>query len=235
MPEVSIEDLSQQSADNSLKMQWRLIRKLFLRKDDFESLSALEWFIMLFFSFTKLLFPGFYIRWYFNKKGGYNLRNQAIEIYVCIKLSIIVLLLFFGNPHQIWVKLLALYFIIDLMEHILGMIFLHKVNRRRVKLTRNLVLMILNIMELVGSFALLYIGTNSVAFAVGENQHLSNPVDAYYFSLITFTTVGFGDIIPINATGRMLVILEIFSSFLFIAILLSSLVNKLNIHEETHS
>jgi len=235
MASVSIEDLSNQSADNSLRLQWRLIKKLFLRKDDFESLSALEWFIMLLFSFTKVLFPGFYIRWYFNKRGGYIIRNQAVEAYVIIKLAIILLLLFYGNPHQLWVRAIAAYFIFDLMDHILGMIFLYKVNRREVRPTRNLVLMILNVMELVGAFAILYVGTDSVAYVLGSNAHLAQPIDAYYFSLVTFTTVGYGEIVPISGTGRMLVIFEIFCSFLFIAILLANLVAKLNLHDIRHS
>jgi voltage-gated potassium channel Kch len=47
---------------------------------------------------------------------------------------------------------------------------------------------------------------------------------SFYFSLITLTTVGFGDIAPLAEMARMLASLEALTGTLFIAILISRLV-----------
>ena len=52
---------------------------------------------------------------------------------------------------------------------------------------------------------------------VRENESINNYVDALYFTIATLTTTGFGDIILVNTTGRLLaVIIMIVGAALFI-------------------
>jgi len=48
--------------------------------------------------------------------------------------------------------------------------------------------------------------------------------NAYYFSFITLTTVGFGDIVPVSHTARMLAAVEATTGTLFMAVLIARLV-----------
>jgi voltage-gated potassium channel Kch len=48
--------------------------------------------------------------------------------------------------------------------------------------------------------------------------------NAYYFSFITLTTVGFGDIVPVSHTARMLAATEATTGTLFMAVLIARLV-----------
>lgn len=56
------------------------------------------------------------------------------------------------------------------------------------------------------------------AFAFGEGVHPLQSDDLTYFSLITLTTVGFGDIYPVHPLARMLVSLEAVTGVLFIGL-----------------
>lgn len=49
-----------------------------------------------------------------------------------------------------------------------------------------------------------------------------NVVNTIYFSIVTFTTVGFGDIHPVAALSKMIVSAEIMSFFIFFVLLASN-------------
>ena len=55
------------------------------------------------------------------------------------------------------------------------------------------------------------------------NSDLENWWDCLYFSMVTITTLGFGDIAPITTLGRLLVAIETVSGVLFIGLFLNAL------------
>lgn len=64
-------------------------------------------------------------------------------------------------------------------------------------------------------------------------EHRVNPelfktfLDAFYFSVVTMTTVGFGDVIPISESGRLLTVLMILTGISLIPSLLGDLIKQL--------
>lgn len=63
------------------------------------------------------------------------------------------------------------------------------------------------------------------AFTAGpETGHTLSGFNAYYFSFITLTTVGFGDVVPVSHTARMLAATEAATGTLFMAVLIARLV-----------
>lgn len=52
---------------------------------------------------------------------------------------------------------------------------------------------------------------------------VTDPFDFYYFSFITLTTVGFGDIIPNNDISKAIIMLEAITGLFYLAVLVASL------------
>jgi hypothetical protein len=49
----------------------------------------------------------------------------------------------------------------------------------------------------------------------------------YYFSIVTFTTLGFGDVTPLNLAGEIWLALEVILGYIMLGGLISILANKL--------
>ena len=64
-------------------------------------------------------------------------------------------------------------------------------------------------------------------------EHQANPqvfrnfFDALYFSIVTMTTVGFGDVIPLSSNGRILTIIMIVTGIVLIPWQISDLIKQL--------
>jgi len=49
----------------------------------------------------------------------------------------------------------------------------------------------------------------------------------FYFSIVTFTTLGFGDVVPVNTIGQIIVAVEVISGYVMLGGLISIFTNKL--------
>jgi hypothetical protein len=66
---------------------------------------------------------------------------------------------------------------------------------------------------------------NPFTFTAGmTTPHTLSQFEAYYFSFITLTTVGYGDIMPLSNGARTLAMMEAMTGTLYIAVLISRLV-----------
>lgn len=165
---------------------------------------------------TRVLFPWFWIHAF---SLNYQQKNKITELYIALKVFILILLLFFhSNLTRTFV--LSIYFLCDMVHHLLDRIY-HK----QMSLRKNFVHLIFNALEIILCYAVMYdylwlIGSEWVA------NH--SALDMFYFSTVTFATVGYGDMGPINTLGRMLVASQISVSLLFIVIICSSFVSQMD-------
>ncbi len=60
----------------------------------------------------------------------------------------------------------------------------------------------------------------------GLNPNVNNFGDAFYFTVVALTTVGFGDIIPLSDAGKWVTVLMIFSGIIFIPWQISQIVRE---------
>ena len=59
-----------------------------------------------------------------------------------------------------------------------------------------------------------------------NREHLHNFFDAFYFVVVTMTTVGYGDVTPLSQPGRIMTLMMIFTGVLFIPWQLSELIGQ---------
>lgn len=83
----------------------------------------------------------------------------------------------------------------------------------------------IGLIPVIFAFAILYL---FYGCCFGPSPILE-PLQAVYFSIVTFTTLGFGDYHPINDVGRLLVVAELGFFILFLAIKLPIAVSTLRV------
>jgi voltage-gated potassium channel len=71
----------------------------------------------------------------------------------------------------------------------------------------------------------------SFGYTTGPDaSHVMTSFNAYYFSFITMTTVGYGDIVPLSDVARMLATVEAVTGTLFMAVMIARLVSLYSAH-----
>lgn len=191
---------------------------------------GLERLLMMIVMWLKLCFPSFWIRHYADLQW-HTMRNRLIEYYVVgTTVMMLMVLALGGRTHPIWVLLTA-YTFADLIVYLLWLILLSNLNHSQPNLRRNLILLWINTIQIISAFAIFYLGTDSLYHA-GTMEVVQSWLDAFYFSIATFATVWYGDMVTHWYIGHLLATCQILTSFLFISLVLSSVVSKIEITSE---
>ena len=66
-----------------------------------------------------------------------------------------------------------------------------------------------------------FAGLSFDGYNCGKNCSDVNLIDAFYYSTVSFTTIGFGDILPTNNAGKILLIIEALIGSLNTAVFIS--------------
>ncbi len=79
---------------------------------------------------------------------------------------------------------------------------------------------------------------NPASFTFNVGQTINEPLNgfsAYYFSFVTLSTLGYGDITPVSSVARMLTIMESMTGTLYVAVLIARLVSLYSTAQPTVS
>lgn len=190
----------------------------YLRRVWNEETFGLERLTRLWLCAAQFVFPVLLIREVSGRRGS-RARKLCIEAYTALKLAFPLVVLWQGWYGNIAVAGLAVYFLCETFVHILHLIFLSDVHAASVSFRRSLLLIFLHYAEVALDFAVVY-----MAFDL-----LNRPMDAVsavYFSVVAAGTVGFGDITPAGAAGRLVVISQLAVSMVFVVLFINYFTQK---------
>ena len=91
---------------------------------------------------------------------------------------------------------------------------------------RSIILLSFNYIEIIIHFASFYILSLSIGYSGCQNPITSPPV-SLYFSIVTITTLGYGDIHPISWIGSTLVSIEVLAGIALIVTALAIFISEL--------
>lgn len=180
-----------------------------------------------------------------NKKNRFEFYRSligAISFPLFTIIGITVLYLFFMSfidhkafPFDYIIVILALvktYFIASSTFKNLSKLVTNVVSLRRLLLIFGSII-IVTLLSFTIDYSCLYEYQKSSFSGIKDysNSYLIKVPEFFYFSVTTFATVGFGDIVPVSGIARLLVLLEIALSFLIIVFGLAN-INKIHINEK---
>lgn len=97
--------------------------------------------------------------------------------------------------------------------------------RQPISMVRSLIILFFGYLELVLWFSLLYISWGCIQSANCENI-LKSPVDSIYFSMVTITTLGYGDFRPATGMGRVFVFFEVLIGVVYVLLVIADYIQR---------
>ncbi|TDD73938.1 potassium channel family protein [Flavobacterium caseinilyticum] len=173
--------------------------------------NGIEKIVRLFLASSQLLFPGIYIKYLASKKGV-EYQDLALDFYVLAKVIFpIVILINHWQSHQ-WLIWILIYVFLETVLYIPTLIFASDRFSKPRSYRRSMLLLLFNYLEIAFGYAVFY--------SVGSylNKPFFHWFDAVYFSIMTSSTVGYGDYYPITTVGKFLVSTQalVFLFFIFL-------------------
>jgi hypothetical protein len=182
--------------------------------NDHQDDNGIEKMVRLFLSGSQLLFPGIYIK-YFACKKGYEYQDLALDFYVVGKVVFPLLTLINGWQSSSYIVWILIYLLLETVLYIPTLIFASDLFSRPRSYKRSMLLLFFNYLEIVVSFGVLY--------TLGENMNkpFNHWFDPIYFSMVSSSSIGFGDYYPVTTFGKVLVSLQAMFFLSFVVLFLN--------------
>jgi len=207
-----------------------------IRNNEGYKTYGVEWGLRMTLQRLAFIVPSAYI-----KSGSDNKtllrRRKDIEIYAFFKLLIVLMVVFSGLAVY-WAGLIILFIsAFDTFHALLCRIFLNKEWREEVSPKRNLIMVFVNYVEIAICFAGAYLfcdnhrnPANGFAFIINDKidvgtHHLTS-AQAIYYSFVTGSTVGYGDISAASTFAQVLVCLQIMVSLFLVVVIITNMMSN---------
>jgi hypothetical protein len=201
-------------------IQKRILNIRSIWDNDHQDDNGIEKIIRLFLSISQLFFPGVYIK-YLADKISFRYQDLAMDIYILAKVIFPFYIIINQLQSNSILVFIMVYTLTETILYIPTLIFASDMLSRPRSYKRSLMLLFFNYIEIVVSFGVLYACGNHL------NQPLNHWFDSIYFSMITSSSIGYGDYYPITLYGKILASLQSLIFFLFVVLFLNFLSGKI--------
>jgi hypothetical protein len=188
-----------------------------------------EKILRLFLVFIQYIFPGLHIRNFFGRYGIIK-RYVANEFYVFLKTLLPLFFLLSGLYHYKITVIISIYLLIETICYVASLIFVADMFVKPRSYRRNILMLFFNYIEISFSFAVIYAGMH----LLGDN--VNSVIDYIYFSIVTSTTIGYGDFHPVSSLGKIVVCIQAVMVVAFVVLFLNFFGSKVETmhHEEEY-
>ena len=185
-----------------------------------------EKIVRLFLVAVQIIFPGLHVRNFFGRYGVI-VRNVAIEFYVILKTVLPLIFLLTGLYKHLATVIISCYLLLETICYVASLIFVSDIFVKPRSYRRNILMLSFNYLEISLSFSVIYAGLQLLG------DQAKTTVDYIYFSIITSTTIGFGDIHPHGELGKIIVCVQAVMVVSFIVLFLNFFSSKVEtMHHE---
>ena len=182
--------------------------------------NGIEKIVRLFLSCSQLLFPGIYIKQIACKKGR-EYQDLALDFYILCKVIFPIVILTNHWQHNFYILLILVYLVSETVLYIPTLIFASDLFSRPRSYKRSMMLLFFNYLEIIFAFAVFYASHNFL------NKPFTHWFDAIYFSIITSSSIGYGDFYPVTSFGKLLVSIQAILFLFFILVFLNFFSTKI--------
>ena len=209
---------------NPYRKQFGDVQMLWHKRDEGKNVFGVERFVLLFLSIALMLMPTMLVRW-LSGLGGYAARKIAMDLWTLFKPSYLLCVLVSGWWSHTWSVWLTGILLVDLLLYISGLVLLRDFWTAPAAYSRSLILLGINLFEFAIAFAIFYLHWSVLT---SNGVIVSDWNAALYFSIVTTTTLGCGDITPSVGLGRTFVITQNVVSIAFMAVIIARFVGNLD-------
>jgi hypothetical protein len=188
--------------------------------NDHQDDNGIEKIIRLLLSTSQLLFPGIYIKYWAYKKGN-QYQDLALDIYILLKVSYPIFILTHEWQYNKWMVYGLIYLMLETVLYIPTLIFASDLFSKPRSYKRSMLLLFFNYLEIVFSYAVIYTCGNYL------NKPFTHWFDAVYFSIITSSSIGYGDFYPETTFGKVLVSSQALLFLFFVILFLNFFSSKI--------
>lgn len=188
--------------------------------NDHQDDNGIEKIVRLFLSSSQLLFPGIYIKYFAFKKGA-EYEDLAVDFYVLLKVAFPLLILINGLQNNQFIISLLVYALLETILYIPTLIFASDLFSKPRSYKRSMLLLFFNYLEIIFAYAVLYSCDSYL------NKPFNNWFDAVYFSIITLSSIGYGDFYPVTTEGKFLVSTQALLFLFFVVLFLNFFSTKI--------
>jgi voltage-gated potassium channel len=195
-------------------IQKRILNIQSIWNNDHQDDNGIEKMIRLFLSISQFIFPGVYIK-YILYKTKFEWQDLAMDIYILAKLLFPFFVLLNQWQHITVLIALIVYFLVETILYIPTLIFASDMLSKPRSYNRSMLLLFFNYIEIIVAFGVLY--------SCGNNMNIAfiTWYDPIYFSIVTSSSIGFGDYYPVTMFAKILVSIQALFFFTFVVLFLN--------------